>query len=92
MVKMEIKQQLGTTPLFYSQLLEQCKIAAPSGHGVSFVQKRLRDVFIRTFNQGSVISKHSIMLVPLLLKPKKELNWKSSYGKMLNLTSKNVRN
>lgn len=39
---MEIKQQLGTTPLFYSQLLEQCKIAAPSGHGVSFVQKKVK--------------------------------------------------
>jgi len=42
MVKMEIKQQLPTTQLFYSQLLEQCKIAAPSGHGVSFVQKKVK--------------------------------------------------
>jgi hypothetical protein len=39
-VKMEM--QLDSTHLLYSELLQQCEIAAPNGNGLSFVKKTIK--------------------------------------------------
>ncbi len=39
---LEIEQLSETTNLLYSELLQQCWRAAPTGHGISFVTKKLK--------------------------------------------------
>ncbi|MEN8220238.1 MAG: hypothetical protein ABFS56_28580 [Pseudomonadota bacterium] len=39
---MEIERLLESTNLLYSELLQQCWRAAPNGHGISFVTKKIK--------------------------------------------------